>query len=80
MSNLQSMSNNYSNMDEQENQVIVKRHSTAKLQADDKSPSLFPNNGDELELQLTIHEVQIQIPTSINLTVVCVHNDQKYEL
>lgn len=32
-----------------------------------------------MELSLVIHEVQIQIPPSINLVVVCVHNDKKYE-
>ena len=30
-------------------------------------------------LVLTIHEVKIAIPSSINLIVTCTHNDEKFE-
>jgi hypothetical protein len=35
--------------------------------------------GASLDLQIIIQEVQIQIPTSINLIFSCHHNEQKYE-
>ena len=32
-----------------------------------------------LLLHLTVHDVQISIPPSINLVICCICNDQKYE-
>ena len=32
-----------------------------------------------LSLHVTIHEVTIAIPSSINLIVVCIHNEDRFE-
>eukprot|EP00347_Sterkiella_histriomuscorum_P023912 403332956 len=37
------------------------------------------NSSNLFQLQLTVHEISIQIPHSINLIISCQHNDIKYE-